>query len=205
MRFHSISGGFAVVLGVIFALGAVSPAAAVTIEQAFIAERGLSSVPLGHAQFCTERPQECAANAVVVAAEPLTSDRWNELVRINAGINAAVVPATDEALYQIEEYWTYPHGYGDCEDYALAKRRELIDIGWPASTLLMTVVREPNGDGHAVLTARTDRGDFILDNQEPLINLWSDTPYRFVKRQSQANAGQWVDLDDARTVSVAAR
>ena len=37
--------------------------------------------------------------------------------------------------------------------------------GWPESKLLITVVRDENNEGHAVLTVRTDEGDFILDNR----------------------------------------
>jgi predicted transglutaminase-like cysteine proteinase len=118
-------------------------------------------------------------------------------------VNATVVPVTDEDLYHVSEFWTYPNGYGDCEDIALEKRRELIEAGWPVSTLLMAVVRQRNGEGHAVLMVRTDRGDLVLDNQVGSIDLWSQTPYKFIKRQSQANAGQWVDMVDEREIVTA--
>jgi predicted transglutaminase-like cysteine proteinase len=45
---------------------------------------------------------------------------------------------------------------------------------------------------------KTDKGDFILDNQEEQVLLWSDTGYRFVKRQSQNNPNNWVSLGDPR-------
>jgi len=51
----------------------------------------------------------------------------------------------------------------------------LLEAGWPRQALLITVVRDKRGDGHAVLTVTTDRGDFILDNQKQLFRLdWSD-------------------------------
>jgi predicted transglutaminase-like cysteine proteinase len=74
----------------------------------------------------------------------------------------------------------------------------LLEAGWPREALLITVVRDKKGDGHAVLTVKTDKGDFILDNQEDQILLWSDTGYRFVKRQSQSDPNIWVALGDAR-------
>ena len=189
--------------GVAYAVA--QPAAAATPEQAFVTELGLTSTPVGHARFCAERPAECQPNATVVPTAELTSGRWQQLLEVNAEFNATVLPVTDSALYNTEEFWTYPRGYGDCEDYVLAKRRALVELGWPASTLLITVVREPNGDGHAVLTVRTDRGELILDNQEALIRLWSETPYQFIKRQSQTDAGRWVDLADSRQVAAAGR
>jgi predicted transglutaminase-like cysteine proteinase len=115
-------------------------------------------------------------------------------------MNSEIVPITDADLYKVGEFWTYPPGYGDCEDIALAKRKALIEGGWDAGALLMAVVRERNGNGHAVLMVRTDRGDLILDNQDGYVRLWSDTPYHFIKRQSQTNAGDWVAIDDSRAV-----
>ena len=60
-----------------------------------------------------------------------------------------------------------------------------------------------HGDGHAVLTVRTDRGDFILDNLVSKVLDWRDTRYRYLKRQSTANAGKWVDIIDDRPNIVA--
>ena len=48
--------------------------------------------------------------------------------------------------YGIADYWTLPtDGKGDCEDYALLKRHELIRLGWPSSALLMTIVKDEKG------------------------------------------------------------
>ena len=112
---------------------------------------------------------------------------------------------TDLEHWGVVEKWSYPDdGFGDCEDYVLLKRRMLIQAGWPREALLITVVRERSGDGHAVLTVKTDKGEFILDNQNEDILLWSDTSYRFVKRQSQHDPNVWVALGDPRpTISTA--
>ncbi len=156
-----------------------------------------ASTPIGHAEFCHFHHSECGPNRLVVEAVQLTESKWRQLIDVNNAINTNVTPATDEELYHVAEFWTYPSGYGDCEDYALAKRRALIDGGWPASTLLMTVVRQRNGEGHAVLMVRTDRGDLILDNQDALIQIWTATPYEYLKRQSQADSSKWVDIFDS--------
>ena len=77
-----------------------------------------------------------------------------------------------------------------------------MQAGIAPGNLLITVVLQPNGDGHAVLTVRTDRGDFILDNMRSKVLLWSDTEYTYLKRQSVENAGRWVKLQDGRAVAV---
>jgi predicted transglutaminase-like cysteine proteinase len=191
--------------GAMLATIGLTDARAASVIDAFAVESGITSIPVGHAQFCAQNPVECQPNATVVEKATLTERNWQQLLEVNSRFNTEVQPVTDMALYKTEEYWTYPRGYGDCEDYVLAKRRALIQLGWAPSTLLVTVVREADGGGHAVLTARTDRGDLVLDNQEALIKLWSETPYRFVKRQSQRHAGVWVNLIDARSITVANR
>lgn len=192
-------------LGALFALFvAVTPVQAIdTNNVAFVqTSPSTTSIPVGHAEFCKKRSSECTVNADQVAAMPLTETLWQQLQAVNAYYNQSIVAVTDDQLYQVQEFWTYPNGYGDCEDYALIKRRELINAGWPASVLLLSVVKQANGEGHAVLLVRTDRGDLVLDNQFGTIDLWSATPYKFIKRQSQANAGQWVDMIDARDMEV---
>lgn len=164
-----------------------------------------TSIPIGHAEFCRAHTSECTANVAFSEAAQLTEKKWLQLLEINSQFNAAIQPITDRDLYQVSEFWTYPSGYGDCEDYVLAKRRALIENGWQPSTLLIAVVRQSNGEGHAVLMVRTDRGDLVLDNQESLIKTWNDTPYHYIKRQSQFNAGEWVDIYDSRPITVASR
>jgi predicted transglutaminase-like cysteine proteinase len=164
---------------------------------------GRTSQPVGHYEFCQRLPSECREMTPKEAPITLTRKLWAELIRVNNTINQRVKPMTDQQNYGVEEYWSYPDdGYGDCEDYALEKRRKLIADNIPAGDLLMTVVKQPNGDGHAVLTVRTSMGDYILDNLEPRILAWTDTDYRYLKRQSETNSGQWVAIRDDRDITV---
>jgi predicted transglutaminase-like cysteine proteinase len=185
-----------------------SPAAASSpvdlSNPAFAPVTGTTSIPVGAADFCKRDRAACAPNAHVVEVEPLTPQSWSQLVAINDDVNSTIVPETDEDLYHVAEYWTYPDGRGDCEDIALEKQRDLVKAGWDPSTLLMTVVRERDGNGHAVLMVRTDRGDLVLDNQNGKILTWNATNYEFIKRQSQADAGKWVGLNDDRATIIAA-
>ena len=158
-----------------------------------------SRPPIGWVEFCVEKPQECSGAPTIPRDVVLTTKAWKDLVRVNRWTNETIRPMTDVEHWGVVEKWSYPDdGYGDCEDYVLLKRRLLMQAGWPRSALLITVVRDKKGEGHAVLTVKTDKGDFVLDNQNEDILLWSDTGYRFVKRQSQSDPNVWVDLDDPR-------
>lgn len=162
---------------------------------------GVTPPPYGHVEFCQREPAECRDSIPEETRRSATPAAMAELERVNRQVNADIKPVTDREQYGVEDYWTLPRsGKGDCEDYALLKRQILMRSGWPASALLMTVVFDERKEGHAVLTARTADGDFILDNKTDTIKLWSKTPYRFVMRQSYLNARVWMSLDPKAAV-----
>jgi predicted transglutaminase-like cysteine proteinase len=171
----------------------------------YIGIGAVTSAPIGWAEFCAEYAPECDTAPSVPHDVVLSTRAWTELKRINIAVNTKIKPMTDMDHWGVVERWNYPDdGYGDCEDYALEKRRVLMQAGWPREALLMTVVRDHNGNGHAVLTVKTDRGEYILDNQTNDISLWSDTGYRFVKRQSQSDPNIWVSLGEPRAAPATA-
>lgn len=164
-----------------------------------------TSPPIGFVQFCRDSPQDCENRQVSRTAIPLNEGSWRTIVKINADVNREIVAVTDQDHWGMPEHWSYPtDGKGDCEDFVLEKRRRLIKAGFPAQTLLITVVRDQKGDGHAILTVKTDRGDFTLDNQVGKILAWKDTGYRYIKRQSDENPARWVSLGGMDTGNVAA-
>jgi predicted transglutaminase-like cysteine proteinase len=156
---------------------------------------GPAQPPHGFVRFCEAMPSECAPDHRQEARFDATPERLKELDDVNRAVNKAIAPATDLEVYGVNEYWTLPRTRGDCEDYALLKRHNLIRRGWPVSALLMTVVRDEKGEGHAVLTARTVQGDFILDNKTDEVRPWNKTPYDYIMRQSYLNPHVWVALD----------
>ena len=165
----------------------------------FMAVNGKTSQPIGHHEFCQVHVEDCSIRSDTRVRVKLDSARWRDLNQINTAVNTGIRPATDEELFGQPEIWTYPDTAGDCEDFVLLKRRDLLEKGWPAAALLITVVRQTNGDGHAVLTVTTDRGDLILDNLDPQVRLWSDTSYRYLKRQSEYDSGAWMAIEDGRS------
>jgi predicted transglutaminase-like cysteine proteinase len=169
--------------------------------EAFMRTGGRTSQPVGHYEFCLREPDECRQKTPRRAPVELTRKVWETIVGVNDRVNLAVVPLTDMEIWGQEEIWSYPTRVGDCEDFAIEKRRQLMKAGIPAGDLLLTVARQPNGDGHAVLTVRTSRGDFILDNLEPRVLAWSESEYTYLKRQSERNSGTWVAVTDSRATA----
>jgi predicted transglutaminase-like cysteine proteinase len=175
------------------------PAAAESERFARVLVSEITQPPPGWVEFCARQPSECTGPETAPRKLALSVNAWMELVRVNKWVNETIKPLTDLEHWNVVERWSYPDdGYGDCEDYVLLKRRILLQYGWPREALLVTVVRDKKGEGHAVLMVTTEKGDYVLDNQNKDVLLWSQTGYRFVKRQSQSHPGVWVLLGDPR-------
>ena len=187
-------------LAVIAILFGMSVSAHASDERVLYASLGdTTRAPIGWTEFCANRPDECPGGTSQPRDIVLSQTAWRDLLRVNRWVNETVKPMTDMEHWGVVEKWSLPtDGYGDCEDYVLMKRKMLIDAGWPREALLITVVRDKNGEGHAILTVKTDKGEFILDNQNENVVAWNETGYRFVKRQSQGDPNVWVSLGDNR-------
>ncbi len=184
------------IVSVIAVTGVAAADADAPRKKSFMRVHGQALPPFGFVQFCRRNRLECdQVEPVSFTRFDATATRLRELDIVNRETNARIKPVTDMELYGREEYWTYPTNQGDCEDYVVLKRRILISRGWPTSALLITVVRDELGDGHAVLTVRTKQGDFVLDNKVDTIHLWSHTPYQYLMRQSYLNPKLWMALD----------
>ena len=178
---------------------AALPAVAGSERLAHVPVSDVTRPPAGWVEFCALQPAECAVTTTAPRIPILSPKTWRNLVQVNNLVNETIKPLTDLEHWGVVERWSYPDdGYGDCEDYVLLKRRMLIQSGWPPQALLVTVVHTEKDEGHAVLTVITDNGDYVLDNQNINILLWSETGYRFVKRQSQTDPNTWMSLGDPR-------
>jgi len=156
-----------------------------------------ASVPYGWADFCRRYDGECDDGPLPPLDVNLTPKAAREIERINKWVNAHIEPMSDMDHWGVVDQWDYPtDGKGDCEDYALLKRKLLMVEGFPRQALLMTVVKDTHNDGHALLTVRTNAGEFVLDNLNNEMKAWDQTGYRFVKRQSQTDPNVWVQLGD---------
>lgn len=151
----------------------------------------------GWVDFCRRYASQCEGARLPARDIRLDAASWNTLVEVNRSVNAAIEPITDMEHWGVADKWDIPtDGKGDCEDYVLLKRKILMERGFPRQALLVTVVIDRQGEGHAVLIVKTDHGDFALDNMRDDILAWVKTGYRYVKRQSQEDPNRWVALDD---------
>lgn len=158
------------------------------------------------AEFCERYAGECAVDRTEPASITLTPALWQTINAVNRRINQAVEAVTDLEHWGRPDRWDLAEdGRGDCEDFQLLKRRLLVDAGLPRRAMRMTVVIDEKGEGHAVLTIITNRGDLVLDNKTNAVLPWTQTGYTFVKRESQEAVG-WVALGrDASPLTAANR
>ncbi len=146
-------------------------------------------------------PSPAAATATSSGGATLVMDShaWATVNRVNTKVNREIIRRTDIDNYGVEERWSTPledgTKFGDCEDYALEKRRALIAEGFPPSALSIAVVTTAWNASHAVLLVAGDKGEYVLDNLSPWVVPWNEAPYTFVKRQVAGDAFRWVRMD----------
>lgn len=170
-----------------------SPAQIVTASYAAVGNA--TSIPYGWMDFCRRYEGQCQHGQLPAEDVNLSAQAFRQIDRINKWVNAKIEPITDWDHWHVVDKWDYPlDGKGDCEDFALFKRRLLIGLGFPRQALLMTVVKDENNEGHAILIVKTNHGEFVLDNLTDAIRPWNAAPYRFVKRQSQSDENVWVEI-----------
>jgi predicted transglutaminase-like cysteine proteinase len=184
-------------LGSTLATSPAAQAASNLPNARFLAESQVAAPqPAGFINFCSRFADQCATHLEQPARAALTPELWRQLEEVNFLVNRTIHPMDDFRHYGRADYWTIPtDGFGDCEDYALTKRKALIAAGVPARALRMAVVRTRQGEGHAVLTIATDRGDFVLDNLSMDVRGWDATGYEWIARQNPDDVWAWVSLD----------
>ena len=163
-------------------------AKAATESSSHMATSGSTSAPFGHVVFCKNNGGQCRKRGS--GTKRFSQKSWRQLASVNSSVNRSIRPKDDGKL----DKWQTNVRVGDCEDYALTKRARLLSAGWPSSALLITTGYLRSGSYHAVLVARTDRGDFVLDNLSGSVKPWRRVGYRWKKQQSASNPRQWVKL-----------
>jgi hypothetical protein len=124
----------------------------------------------------------------------MNADRMAALEDVNRQVNGSIAATRDTSRFH---FWKLNVAQGDCNNYAIQKRHELMQRGWRAGALSLSVVKTSWGEGHLVVTVRTDAGEYVLDNLRPNIVDWRRTGYRWLMRQSSHNPQYWVALNGA--------
>jgi len=170
---------------------AIPPPTAGTVPHlSFITERGPALAPFAHVVFCLKHPQECVnrGDGTMIAMSPGTMALMQS---VNEEVNRSILPRDDPPGTDV---WDVSPTYGDCEDYAITKRKRLIDGGLPSAATRLAVALTPGGIGHVVVVERTTVGDLVLDNRTNAIEPWQDVDLTWLKIQSSANPQLWTDI-----------
>lgn len=151
--------------------------------------------PTGAKSICQTYSWACAASK----GQDLGASKEFQLVKaVNRKVNAAVNEVTDQRQYNTVEKWALPTRLGgDCEDFALLKKRELVRMGVDPRKLMIATVLDRKRNSHAVLVFRSAQGDVILDNLTNSIRSWKDTRYVFLRMQNPSQPNKWVAVRNA--------
>jgi predicted transglutaminase-like cysteine proteinase len=172
-----------------------------------IADSSPTLAPFQHVRFCRRYPSDCKSNPTESDRIDLNSDTWELLKRVNHSINVSIVPILKGYGSNLEDSWTIAPETGDCNDYAVTKRHELLESGLPSKALRLSVVKTASGIGHLVLVVATTNGDVVMDNLTATIRPWQTTDYQWIKIQSASDPRLWNEIKspDVGRISQAGR
>lgn len=177
------------------ALSATQPALAVDARRpdaSMVPVRGPAAPPAGASHLCQTLDWACASSnrRMAIDANALEVAR-----AINNRANRTVRSVSDMQQYRVAERWALPTARGgDCEDYAIFKKLELIKAGFPPEQLLIATVLDRQRQSHAVLVLRTGGQDLVLDNLTSRIVPWNKTGYTFLRMQDPNQPSRWVSV-----------
>lgn len=197
-RFKRARGALGV--GVVAVFGAVAPPlwSAEPMRQANVIEASTQLTPrrplIAHVRFCLFHADQCVVRSDRRDPAHSAADHFAEALRVNWSVNRAITPVADEGF----DSWDIDVTEGDCEDYALQKRKELIDLGWPTSALRIAIARTTDGLYHAVLLAEIGGVDYALDNLTSRVLPWFETPYTYIFLQDRADPRAWHRVEPAQ-------
>jgi predicted transglutaminase-like cysteine proteinase len=150
--------------------------------------------PFQHVRFCLRYPSDCKSSPTENEHIDLNAETFELLKRVNHDVNASIAPVLKSYGSDLQDGWTIAPVTGDCNDYAVTKRHELLASGLPAKALRLSVVKTSSGIGHLVLVVTTTKGDIVLDNLTEAIRPWQNTDYHWLKIQSANDAGFWYEV-----------
>ena len=150
--------------------------------------------PFQHVRFCLRYPSDCKSNPAENDRIDLSAETSELLNRVNHSVNLSIAPMLKSYGSNLDDGWTIAPGAGDCNDYAVTKRHELLESGLPSKALRLSVVKTASGIGHLVLVVATTKRDLVLDNLTEVIRPWQNTDYHWLKIQSATDSKYWYEI-----------
>jgi predicted transglutaminase-like cysteine proteinase len=156
---------------------------------------GPTLAPMNAVVFCLSYPADCAVTTASPSHSGFSNAQlWEQLKEVNQSVNAGIIADEDKRGDPGIDKWLISPTRGNCADYAVTKRHELLGLGWPSSSLLLSDLTIPDGEGHTVLIVKSPLGDYVLDSLRPEIRPFSQVPYHWLKVQSQSDPKFWVSF-----------
>jgi predicted transglutaminase-like cysteine proteinase len=159
-----------------------------------IVEASPTLAPFQHVRFCLRYPSDCKSNPTENERIDLDAQTTELLKRVNQSVNMSIIPTPKSYGPNLGDGWTIAPDMGDCNDYAVTKRHELLENGLPSKALRLSVVKTATGIGHLVLVVVTTKGDIVMDNLTEVIRPWQSTDYHWLKIQSATDSKFWYEI-----------
>ncbi len=161
-------------------------------EGSFIPSVNVSPPPSGARQLCNQYNWACSTKTSALMSR---QKEMQIIKRVNRRVNSTTRSVTDQSQYRTSERWALPTSRGgDCEDFALLKKRDLIRAGVDPGKLFIATVLDTQRNSHAVLVYRSAGGDLVLDNLTNKIKPWATTRYLFLRMQNPQKPSGWVGV-----------
>jgi len=159
-----------------------------------IVEASPTLAPFQHVRFCLRYPSDCKSNPTENERIDLDAQTTELLKRVNQSVNMSIIPTPKSYGSNLGDGWTIAPDTGDCNDYAVTKRHELLENGLPSKALRLSVVKTASAIGHLVLVVVTTKGDIVMDNLTEVIRPWQSTDYHWLKIQSATDSKFWYEI-----------
>jgi predicted transglutaminase-like cysteine proteinase len=150
--------------------------------------------PFQHVRFCLRYPSDCKSDPTENNRIDLNEQNLELLKRVNHSVNMYINPRPKSYGPNLGEGWTIAPEMGDCNDYAVTKRHQLLESGLPSKALRLSVVKTTSGIGHLVLVVVTTKGDIVMDDLTEVIRPWQSTDYHWLKIQSATDSKLWYEI-----------
>ncbi len=133
--------------------------------------------------FCAKEPIECQQ------AVPAVYSDFAILDEVNRKVNREITYRKE-----IIDSWDLSPKYGDCDDYAVTKRKLLAYRGVPRGAMKLAYVLWPSGIAHIALVVSTPEGDFVLDNGDDEIYELNRMPAERLTLSDPTNPIFWWEI-----------